>query len=353
LKKEDQPVSIDLTLGNRPVTGRSSRRRFVAGATAALGASAVLSPGTRAQDATPASAAGAPVATPPVDEASFDAAFSHHTAMVDGVRLHYVVGGQGDPVVLLHGWPQTWYEWRRAMPALAERHTVIAPDLRGLGDSAKPLSGYDARTVAADVHGLVRQLGHSRIFLAGHDIGGWVAMAYAAAHRDEVRRLAILETFPADESILPFTALNPEQSLWHVGFHFQRDLPEALIAGRERLYLSHFYRGAAYNPAAIDEAAIDEYVRCYAAEGGLRAGFEYYRALFTNIEQTKEDFRTKLEMPFLALGGEFSFGPFLEQEWPKYATNVQAEVVPQAGHWIPEEQPEFLGERLLTFFDEG
>lgn len=131
-----------------------------------------------------------------------------------------------------------------------------------------------------------------------------------------------------------------------------RDLPEALIAGKVRLYLSYFYRYGTYNPVAIDDAAIDEYVRCYSAEGGLRAGFEYCRALFTNIAQTKEVLRTRLEMPFLALGGEFRFGPFLEQEWPKYAADVRTGVVPRAGHWIPEEQPALLGEQLLAFFGE-
>ncbi len=343
---------MDRMRNDHPLIGRTNRRRFLAG-TAAVAVGGTLPSATLAQEATPAPGRAAQTDATPVDQARFDATFTHHTTVANGVRLHYVIGGQGDPVVLLHGWPQTWYEWRQVMPALAEHYTVIVPDLRGLGDSAKPLSGYDARTVAADIHGLVQQLGYSRIFLGGHDIGGWVAMAYAAAHRDEVRQLAILEIFPADESILPFTTLNPRKSLWHVSFHFVRDLPEALIAGREQLYLSHFYRGGAYNPGAIDEAAIDEYVRCYAAEGGLRAGFEYYRAIFTNIEQTKEDARTKLEMPFLALGGEFSFGPFLAQEWPKYAVNVQAEVIPQAGHWIPEEQPELLRERLLAFFGEG
>lgn len=333
------------------LTGRTNRRRFLAGTAAAVAAGAAPSVAL-AQEATPPPSTEAPAAATPIDQASFDATFTHHTAIANGVRLHYVIGGQGDPVVLLHGWPQTWYEWRQVMPALAERYTVIVPDMRGLGDSAKPATGYDARTVAADIHELVRQLGFSRVFLAGHDLSAWVAYAYAAAHRDEVRRLAVLEIIPADEPILQATTLTPQGSLWHFSFHFLRDLPEALIAGRERLYLSWFYR-LGYNPVAIDEAAIDEYVRCYAVEGGLRAGFEYYRALFTNIEQTKEDAQTKLEMPVLALGGAASFGAFLGQEWPKYAVNVQAEVIPEAGHWIPEEQPALLRERLLAFFSEG
>jgi pimeloyl-ACP methyl ester carboxylesterase len=330
--------------------GQTNRRRFLAGATSALIAGGTLTPAALSQEATP-TAATAPAAPPThVDQEAFDATFSHHSTMVDGLRLHYVIGGQGDPLVLLHGWPQTWYEWREVMPALAERYTVIAPDMRGLGDSAKPLDGYDARSVAADIYSLVQQLGYSSILLAGHDLGGWVAYAYAAAHRDEVRRLAIMEIMPADEGALQFTTLAPEHSLWHFSFHFVRDLPEALVTGRERLYLSWFYRNGCYNPVAISEAAIDEFTRCYSAEGGLRAGFEYYRALFTNIEQTKEDARTPLEMPLLALGGEFSFGEFAGQLWSAYAANVEADVIPQCAHFIPEEQPALLSERLLAFF---
>lgn len=341
---------MDRMRSNGLRAGQSSRRRFLAGATSSLIASGALTPGAFAQEATPSAATAPPVAPTRIDQEAFDATFSHHTTTVNDVRLHYVIGGQGDPVVLLHGWPQTWYEWRQVMPALAEQYTVIVPDMRGLGDSGKPLAGYDSRSVAADIHALVEQLGYSEIHLAGHDLGGWVAYAYAAEYRDQVRRLAIMEIIAPDDPILQFTTLTPHGSLWHFNFHFLRDLPEALITGRERLYLSWFYRNGAYNPAAFREADIDEYVRHYAAEGGLRAGFEYYRALFTNIEQTREYARTKLEMPLLALGGEASFGGFMGQEWPKYAANVQAEVVPQAGHWIPEEQPAWLSERLLAFF---
>lgn len=341
---------MNLMSSNDQQSGQTNRRRFLAGAVSAILAGGALTPGAFAQEATPAAAGAPPIPPTTFDQAAFDATFSHHTAMVNDVRLHYVAGGQGEPLVLLHGWPQTWYEWREVMPALAERYSVIAPDMRGLGDSSKPLAGYDARSVASDIHELVQQLGHEHIFLTGHDLGAWVAYAYAAANREEVRKLAVLEVPPPDESLLHFTTLNPEINLWHPSFHFVRDLPEALIAGKERLYLSWFYRNGAYNPAAFDAAAIDEYVRCYSAEGGMRPGFEYYRAYFTNIEQTKESGAAPLEMPVLALGGAASFGPFLEQMWAGYAADLTAEVIPQAGHWIPEEQPELLRERLLAFF---
>ena len=119
--------------------------------------------------------------------------FSHHMAAVNGIQLHYVIGGHGDPVVLLHGWPETWYEWHHVMPALAKNYTVIVPDLRGLGDSSKPLTGYDGKTVAEDIHQLVTQLGFKRIFLVGRDVGSQPAYSYAAAHPTEVRKLVIME----------------------------------------------------------------------------------------------------------------------------------------------------------------
>ena len=119
--------------------------------------------------------------------------FSHHTASVNGIQMHYVIGGQGDPVVLLHGWPETWYAWHKIMPALAKNYTVIAPDLRGLGDSSKPPTGYDGKTVAEDIHQLVTQLGFNSIFLVGHDIGAWVAYPYAAEHPTEVKKLVVMD----------------------------------------------------------------------------------------------------------------------------------------------------------------
>lgn len=275
----------------------------------------------------------------------------HHTARVNDVLLHYVIAGRGEPVVLLHGWPQTWYEWRKIIPPLAERYTVIAPDMRGLGDSSKPATGYDKRTVASDIYELVRQLGFKNILLVGHDWGGPVAYAYASAHPEDVRKLVILDVGIPGAGLEQATAFRPPRSIWHIQFHFVQDLPEALVTGRERTYLTWFFR-TAYNPVAINEQDIDEYVRCYSAPGGLRAGFEYYRAIFTDVEHNHENAKTRLKMPVLALGGDRGFRGMTLASMQLLAENVRGGVIEHCGHWIPEEKPEYLTEQLLSFFAE-
>jgi pimeloyl-ACP methyl ester carboxylesterase len=277
--------------------------------------------------------------------------FEHHTAVLDSVTLHYVTCGKGDPLVLLHGWPQTWYEWRRVMPALAERYTVIAPDMRGLGDTSRPLTGYDKRTIAADIHQLIGRLGHDKILLVGHDWGGPVAYAYACARPDAVRKLVILDVTIPNETWERIPQIRRGAGIWHLAFHSVRDLPEALVQGRERAYLSWFYH-TAYDPSAIAEVDIDEYVRCYSAPGAMRAGFEYYRAIFTDIDHNKENGKTKLKMPVLALGGERSFHKLPLRSMTELAENVRGGVVERCGHWIPEERPDYLIQQLNTFFAE-
>jgi pimeloyl-ACP methyl ester carboxylesterase len=273
--------------------------------------------------------------------------FSHHRVSVNGIQMHYVMGGQGDPVVLLHGWPETWYEWRHVMPALAKNnYTVIAPDLRGLGDSSKPVTGYDGNTTAEDVHQLVSQLGFDKIFLIGHDVGAQTAYSYAAIHPDNVSKLVIL-----DVPILGFFPAGTEDCCWWFSFHQTPDVPEALTAGKEREYLSWFYR-LAYNPDAITEADIDEYVSHYSAPGGMRAGFEYYRAFPIDAEQNKEHSSVKLTMPVLVLGGEYSLGTAALESMSSLATDVRGGIVPLSGHWIAEERPDFLVEQLARFFGE-
>jgi pimeloyl-ACP methyl ester carboxylesterase len=281
---------------------------------------------------------------------SEESKFAHHTIALEGVTLHYVTAGSGDPLVLLHGWPQTWYEWRRMMPELAQRYMVIAPDMRGLGDSSRPATGYDKQTIAADIRQLVHKLGFEQILLVGHDWGGPVAYAYACSHPAEVRRLAILDVTIPNETWERIPQITRRGGIWHLAFHSVRDLPEALIHGRERTYLSWFYRAAAYNPAAITEAAIDEYVRCYSAPGALRAGFEYYRAIFTDIDHNKENAKIKLKMPVLALGGERGFRSAPLKCMKELAEDVRGGVVERSGHWIPEERPDYLITQLLEFF---
>lgn len=274
--------------------------------------------------------------------------FEHHTAHVNDVRLHYVRAGEGDPVVLLHGWPETWYQWRKIIPPMAERYTVIAPDMRGLGDSSKPLTGYDKRTVASDIHALVGQLGFEKIFLVGHDWGGPVAYAYAAGYREAVRRLAILDA-PIVKS--PEELARIQGLFWHLSFQSVPDLPEMLVAGRERAYLSWFYRSG-YDPSAISEEDIDEYVRCYSAPGGMRAGFEYYRAFPADAEHNAEQAKTKLTIPVLALGGQQSLGMMALDAMKDLAEDVRGGEIERCGHWIAEERPEYLTEHLLQFFEE-
>jgi len=222
---------------------------------------------------------------PVFDPASFYRTFRHGMADVNGVRLHYVIGGAGPPVVLLHGWPLTWYSWRHVMPLLAEQYTVLAPDLRGLGNSGKPTSGYDKKTVAEDVYQLVQQLGFGPVLLVGHDIGGLVAYPYAAAHRESVRKLVIIETTLMGagpevglEAKLDSSA---ELRLWHMTFHMVPGLAEMLVAGRERQYLAQFYDRNVFQPDAISGADLDVYVRSYAAPGGL--GMGHYRTFYLDF----------------------------------------------------------------------
>jgi pimeloyl-ACP methyl ester carboxylesterase len=282
--------------------------------------------------------------------------FSHNTASVNGMQLHYVMGGQGDPIVLLHGWPETWYAWHKVMPALAQNYTVIAPDLRGIGDSSKPTTGYDGKTVAEDIHQLVTKLGFDTIFLVGHDIGAFVAYPYAAAHPTEVERLVVMEVPPPINGFFPPPQVNILTALWWILFHQTPGVPEALTEGKEMTYLSWFYQNLAYNPAAITQEAINEYVSKYSAPGGMRAGFEYYRAIPQDAIQNENYSKTNLTMPVLALGAGYipAFGgnpnTVAADGMKMLAQNVTGIIVPNSGHYIQEEQPDVVVKLLNNFF---
>jgi pimeloyl-ACP methyl ester carboxylesterase len=277
----------------------------------------------------------------------------HHRIQLNDVRLHYLKAGQGNPIVLLHGWPQTSHAWRKVIPLLASEYTVIAPDLRGLGDSSRPSDGYDKRTIAADIYQLVKELGFDRITLVGHDMGGMVAYAYAAAHPQSVSHLVMAEMLLPGLGLEPALDFSkPGRGYIHMALNMTPDLPEALLAGRERLYLTYNTRSVAYNPRSISDADLVEYVRCYSDPGGMRSGFAYYRAYFQDAEHNLENAQRKLEMPVLALGGAMSLGDYLYQTLVPLAKNVRGITIDQCGHSIPEEQPERFVEVLEKFFQE-
>lgn len=275
-------------------------------------------------------------------------------ARLSGATLHYARAGAGTPVVLLHGWPQTHHEWRHLMPLLADDYELIAPDLRGLGDSSRPLEGYDSATVAADLWELLHEhLGLRDWHLVGHDWGGPAAFALAAAHPEAIRTLTVLDvTLPG---------LGPDISQggkrWHHAFHRTPDLPEALIQGRERIYLSWFLDAFCYRRGVITEADLDEYVRCYSQPGALRAGFAYYRNIPRNAaaNRTLLESGFRLRMPVLALGGEradyHGRGEEPAESLRVIADDVTGGSIADSGHFIPEEQPVELARRLRAFFD--
>lgn len=272
----------------------------------------------------------------------------HHKADVNGVRLHYVIAGRGEAVVLLHGFPQTWYEWRKVIPALADRFTVIAPDYRGAGHSSRPVSGYDKRTMAEDIRQLVHQLGFERAAIVGHDIGLMVAYAYAASYPAETTKLVVMDAPLPGTKV--WDRLSTDPRVWHFAFHGARDIAELLVAGKERDYLTLFYDARIYDPSAFTRADIDEYVRAYAAPGAMRAGFELYRAFPQDVRDNTELMRARLGMPVLAMGGAHSTsGPLIEEMMREVADDVTGVIVPEAAHWLAEERPELVIDRLRAF----
>lgn len=274
--------------------------------------------------------------------------YIHFKTPVNGFLMHYLIGGKGDPVVLLHGWPETWYEWRHIIPELiANNYTVITPDMRGLGDSEKPQTGYDTKTLADDIYQLVKKLGYSKISLVAHDWGGPVAYSYAAAHPNDVNKIVMLDT------LLPGFGFEEagdfsQNGIWHFSFHSVRDLPEKLISGKEDMYLNWFYDWT-YNQSAITPEDREEYIRQYSKPGALRAGFEYYRAVFEDAKQNKEYAKVKLDMPILTIGGEQGIGNLTTTTFQMVANNVTGITFPNTGHFIPEESPNLLVKEILNF----
>ncbi|MFT3686539.1 MAG: alpha/beta hydrolase [Phycisphaerales bacterium] len=274
------------------------------------------------------SAAG--VTSPSID------GFESRFATVNGVRIHYWIGGSGSPVVLIHGYAETGAMWRPLMRELVGSHTVIVPDLRGAGDSSRPATGYDKKTMAVDVHALVSSLGVQKAAVVGHDIGLMVAYAYAAQFPQETERVVLMDAFLP--GVGDWKNVWLMRDLWH--FHFYGEVPLALVKGRERTYFEHFWNDfAADRSHSVPEEDRRLYSALYAKDDGMRAGFEYFR----NFEQDAVDFaafsRSRLTMPVMVLTGEKASGEFLITQARLVATNVEGHVVTGSGHWLMEEAP--------------
>ena len=284
-----------------------------------------------------------------------EAALRSHKVQLSQVRMHYVEAGPSDAPVLmlLHGWPQTSLAWSQVMPRLARRYRVIAPDLRGLGDTTRPTTGYDAETLGRDIIELADAIDAETFGVVGHDNGALVAYAVAALARDRVKALVLLDAVLPGYGLEDLVRLSADGwGIWHFPFHAS-PMGEFLIQGREREYMTWFFRNMAYAPGAIPPDHVDEYVRAYSQPGAMRAGLAYYAAFHESGEQARASGKVKLTMPALGIGGSASIGALVGAKLGEVAENVVSDVAPECGHWIAEEQPEWLADRLETFLSDA
>ncbi|MEU6030300.1 alpha/beta fold hydrolase [Streptomyces tauricus] len=272
---------------------------------------------------------------------------------VNGTSLHYRTAGSGPAVVLLHGVPKTGYHWRHLLPKLTPHHTVVVPDLRGLGDSARPSDGYDSATMSDDIAELMAGLGHETYAVVGEDWGAVIGYQLAARHRDQVTSLVFAEALFPGFGFEDHAALTPENVsggmyLWHLGFYFQPDIPEMLIAGHERELITYMIKFERSRPDSATSDALDEYVRCYSMPGGIRAMLSIYRAMLVDAEQNRRTAQKKLDIPVLALGGSAFIGDRNESQMRLMAHDVTGHVF-DAGHDLAEEVPDELADVVLPF----
>jgi pimeloyl-ACP methyl ester carboxylesterase len=333
--------------------GKTSRHfAFIAALVALLVVSATLSSGAWGESHEHGSVAAQSPSSYPQSQPP--AGFQSKYAEVNGFRMHYVQGGKGSPVVMIHGFPQSWTEWRQQMGPLSQTHTVIAVDLRGTGNSEVTESGYQAAQLAKDVHQLLKQLGlNNGIQIVAHDIGVWVAYDYAAQWPSEVRRMAAFEAPIPDDSVYSAPVLNADPNkpaAWHWGL-FQLPLAEHLIAGHERVLVEDMITEyLAGNKSPFTASDFDFYAHYLKEPGRTTAWMSVYRQLRANIQQNKEFLaQGKLKMPILAVGGEDSFGEIIADQWRDYAVNVQGGVLKNSGHFVTEEKPHEVTAMLQSF----
>ena len=275
-----------------------------------------------------------------------DAGIVSRTSRVEGAELHYLTGGQGPAVILMHGYAETSRMWRPVIPVLAKRFRVIAPDLPGIGDSGIPADGLDMKSAATRIHALARSLGVEKARVVGHDIGLMVAYAYAAQFPAETEKLVLMDAFLP--GVAGWEAIYNNPGIWH--FRFNGPTPEKLVEGRERIYFEHFWNDfAADKTRSIPEADRKAYTEAYSRPGRMRAGWAY----FVSFQKAARDFallaETKLTMPVLAIGGEKANGEALGEQAKLVASDVTVVVLKNTGHWVLEENPKETTDALMGF----
>lgn len=273
---------------------------------------------------------------------------------IDGIKLHYVKGGKGPLVFLVHGFGQSWYEWHQLMQTLEKKYTVVAVDLPGLGLSEPPKS-FKGSDVSELLYKLATQLSHDQPFyLVAHDIGIWNTYPMAVKHQDKIKKLIYMEAPIPDKSMYDFPAFSEqgESLVWHFSFFAaKQQLAETLIKGHEKFFLTHFIHEHATNKAVFTPQVLDMYAKSYSKPHTLNASFEYYRSLNDSIKENEEISKTKLKMPVLAIGGggHGGMGQFQIDQMNQYATNVKGNVIANCGHWLPEECAPELNKLVSDF----
>jgi pimeloyl-ACP methyl ester carboxylesterase len=288
------------------------------------------------------------------DRGALETMFTPRLVPAKGIELHTLQGGSGKLLVLASGWPQSLHTWRKVLPALARHFRVVAFDPPSLGDSPAPRDGYDLVNIASHIDPLLDCLGAEDCLLVGHDIGAWIGYTFAASRPARVRRLALIDA--AVPGLAPAEVYRPSPETmhrsWHFAFNFLPELPEMLIGGRERQFLSWLFRSKSVDwTRAFDDDAVDEYTRIYSAAGGWTGGLGYYRAIFDSMAQNRALAATPLPMPVLAVGGEYGLGAVMEQSFKGAAADLRGVVVADCGHYVPEEQPMALLDVLLPFLE--
>lgn len=281
------------------------------------------------------------------DIESFPSGFKARTIAANGAQIYVRTGGQGPAVILIHGFGDTGDMWARLAAELARDHTVVVPDLRGMGLSGKPDNGYDKWTQAADMRGVLQALGIEKAAVVGHDIGTMVAYAYAARYRDMTEKLVVMDA-PVP-GVPPWDEIVRSPQLWH--FDLGGSDMERLVKGRERIYLDRFWNDFAGTPSKIGEATRHHYTALYARPGAMHAAFAQFRSIRNDAEDNKKAIATKLTIPVLAIGGEKSFGAMEAVVMRNAATDVTEVVIPDAGHWLMEEQPAATIKAIRQFLD--